>query len=142
MYLDLLGRKITANELIKRTKLIVTYIKKFQKNANDTVTNSSQNFKEANFDPDLLLTFVMMIYQWTSDIIVLNTIGKSYYEKILKLPERCEPQLVQTNYTLQGERDFFIVEKRKVLASKWNCFTRISIFFRSYSKILRYHKHH
>ncbi|XP_012056602.1 PREDICTED: uncharacterized protein LOC105619689 [Atta cephalotes] len=95
------GRKITVNELIKRTKLITTYIKKFQKDANGTVTNSSQNFKEANFDADLLLTFVMMIYQWTSDVIILNTIGKSYYEKILKLPEKCEPQLIQTNYTLQ-----------------------------------------
>ncbi|EGI60400.1 PREDICTED: uncharacterized protein LOC105150952 [Acromyrmex echinatior] len=95
------GRKINVNVLIKRIKLIVTYIKKFQKDATSAVINTLENFKEDDFDENLLLTFVMMIHQWTSDVIVLNNIGKSYYEKILMLPKRCTPHLAQTNYALQ-----------------------------------------
>ncbi|KYN15107.1 hypothetical protein ALC57_12649 [Trachymyrmex cornetzi] len=95
------GLKITVDEFINRTKLIVAHIKKFQKDAQDAVPNFPQNVEKANFDTYLLFKFVMMIHQWTSDVIVLNTVGKSYYEEILKLPKRCVPHQVQTNYTLQ-----------------------------------------
>ncbi|XP_018353763.1 PREDICTED: uncharacterized protein LOC108755331 [Trachymyrmex septentrionalis] len=127
-------RKITANELIKRTKLIVTDMKKFKKNAKNA--NFSQNFKEANFDADLLLTFVMMIYQWTSDVAILSTIGNAYYEEIFKLPERCT---LQTNYTLQDRivRSSDIISTIKVIQNQLHKMKSKELEKKSYNTIER-----
>ncbi|XP_018305097.1 uncharacterized protein [Mycetomoellerius zeteki] len=91
-------QRITANEIIEHTKWIITEVKKLQKIAKDAVINSSQNFSK-NAD-ESILWFVIMVHQWTSDAMILNIIGKSYYEKILEFPQRCiSPP--ETNYTLQ-----------------------------------------
>ncbi|KYQ54353.1 hypothetical protein ALC60_06900, partial [Trachymyrmex zeteki] len=91
-------QRITADEIINHVKSIVMESKRLQDVAKNAVINSSQNLSQHT--EMTLLWFVIKIYQWTSDVMVLNTIGNSFAEKILKLPERCI-LLPMTNYTLQ-----------------------------------------
>ncbi|EGI60401.1 PREDICTED: uncharacterized protein LOC105150953 [Acromyrmex echinatior] len=85
-----IGDQMTPTKIIEHIELITSQLKEFNKILMiKNATKSSQNLTK---DTEThLLRFVIMVYQWISDVMVQNILGKLYHKHLLELREKCMP---------------------------------------------------
>ncbi|XP_018353776.1 PREDICTED: uncharacterized protein LOC108755344 [Trachymyrmex septentrionalis] len=113
-------REITADDIIQYIEVITSSLDDFRENVivKDAVTESSPNLSK---DIEIHLTrFVIMVYQWSFDVMTLNILDNSYHERFVNMRNSCISQL--KNYTLADRlvNSSDIISEIKIIVNKVN----------------------
>ncbi|XP_018395724.1 PREDICTED: uncharacterized protein LOC108774180 [Cyphomyrmex costatus] len=110
------GRKvIIITDITDGIKLIITELKKFEEVRKDAVNSNyddksygdflNKNFKYMDTDKKLL-EFVILVHEWTSSLLVLNTIGQSNYKNIFNFSRTCLLPPLNNNSKIMSHEDY------------------------------------